>query len=82
MSIGKALTRSLKVLSRNPKSEQNRERGAAHSRLLSVEVRDLKSAHVRLWHKADVQTALMNVRFEGNNGHDADRPKAARRRRL
>ena len=27
---------------------------------------------VRLWHKADVQTALMNVRFEGNNGHDAD----------
>jgi hypothetical protein len=21
---------------------------------------------------ADVQTALMNVRFEGNNGHDAD----------
>jgi hypothetical protein len=28
--------------------------------------------HVRYWHKADVQTALMNVRFEGNNGHDAD----------
>ena len=28
--------------------------------------------HVRLWHLADVQTALMNVRFEGNNGHDAD----------
>ena len=27
---------------------------------------------VRFWHKADVQTALMNVRFEGNNGHDAD----------
>ena len=26
---------------------------------------------VRLWHLADVQTALMNVRFEGNNGHDA-----------
>jgi len=28
--------------------------------------------NVRSWHKADVQTALMNVRFEGNNGHDAD----------
>ena len=27
---------------------------------------------VRLWHKADVQNALMNVRFEGKNGHDAD----------
>ena len=27
---------------------------------------------VRLWHLADVQSALMNVRFEGNNGHDAD----------
>ena len=28
--------------------------------------------HVRYWHKADMQIALMNVRFEGNNGHDAD----------
>ena len=28
--------------------------------------------HVRYWHLADVQTALMNVRFEGNNGHHAD----------
>ena len=27
---------------------------------------------VCFWHQADVQTALMNVRFEGNNGHDAD----------
>jgi hypothetical protein len=26
---------------------------------------------VHTWHKADVQTARMNVRFEGNNGHDA-----------
>ena len=26
---------------------------------------------VRFWHMADVQTALMNVRFEVNNG-DAD----------
>ena len=25
-----------------------------------------------LWHIADVQLALMNVRFEGTNGHDAD----------
>ena len=30
------------------------------------------SADFRYWHKADVQTALMNVRFEGNNGHDVD----------
>jgi hypothetical protein len=28
--------------------------------------------YVRYWHKADVQTALMNVRFEGNNGHGTD----------
>jgi hypothetical protein len=27
---------------------------------------------VHTWHEADVQTAPMNVRFEGNNGHDAD----------
>ena len=26
---------------------------------------DTTCCHVRLWHKADVQTALMNVRFEG-----------------
>ena len=26
----------------------------------------------RYWHYADVHTALMNVRFEVNNGHDAD----------
>ena len=26
----------------------------------------------RFWHLADVQSALMNVRFEANNGHDAD----------
>jgi hypothetical protein len=26
----------------------------------------------RLWHYAGVQTALMNVRFVGNNGRDAD----------
>jgi hypothetical protein len=30
------------------------------------------SAEVRYWHQADVQTAPMNVPFEGNNGHDAD----------
>ena len=29
-------------------------------------------ARDRFWHKADVQTVLMNLRFEGNNGHDAD----------
>ena len=28
--------------------------------------------NVCFWHSTDVQTALMNVRFEGNNGHDAD----------
>ncbi len=27
--------------------------------------------HARYWHKEDVHTVLMNVRFEGNNGHDA-----------
>jgi hypothetical protein len=26
-------------------------------------------ADVRLWHLADAQSAVMNVRFEGNNGH-------------
>jgi hypothetical protein len=29
-------------------------------------------SHFRCWHLADVQTALMDVRFQGNNGHDAD----------
>ena len=28
--------------------------------------------HVRLWHIADMPLALTNVRFERNNGHDAD----------
>jgi hypothetical protein len=28
--------------------------------------------NVCFWHLADVQTALMNGRFEGNNGHGAD----------
>ena len=32
----------------------------------------LRFCNVRYWHKADVQTALMDVRFEGKNGHDAD----------
>jgi hypothetical protein len=32
----------------------------------------IERREVCLWHKADVQTALMNVRFEVNNGHDAD----------
>jgi hypothetical protein len=27
--------------------------------------------NVRYWHKADMLNALMNVRFEGKNGHDA-----------
>ena len=27
---------------------------------------------VCLWHLADMLNALTNVRFEGNNGHDAD----------
>ena len=27
---------------------------------------------VRYWHKADTLNAPTNVRFEGNNGHDAD----------
>ena len=32
----------------------------------------LAIANVCSWHIADVQIALMNVRFEGNNGHDVD----------
>ena len=28
--------------------------------------------NVCLWHSADVQIALMNVRFRRNNRHDAD----------
>ena len=27
---------------------------------------------VRFWHLADVQTVLMNVRFQGKSGHDVD----------
>ena len=33
---------------------------------------EAREGHVRLWHSADMATALMHVRFEGNNGHDAD----------
>ena len=29
-------------------------------------------ADVCYWHLAEVQAALMNVRFEGNNGHGMD----------
>jgi hypothetical protein len=29
-------------------------------------------ADIRSWHKADVQTALMDFRSQGNDGHDAD----------
>ena len=36
----------------------------------SMEVRAV--VNVRYWHKADMQTGLMDVRFQGNNGHDAD----------
>ena len=32
----------------------------------------IERREVRYWHKADVPLALMNVRFEGNNGHDAN----------
>jgi hypothetical protein len=28
--------------------------------------------NVRYWHKADMLNAMTNVRFEGNNIHDAD----------
>ena len=31
-----------------------------------------RRSNVCLWLLADMQAALMNVRFEGNNGHDAD----------
>ena len=27
---------------------------------------------VRFWHLADMQTVLMNVRFQGKSGHDVD----------
>ena len=37
-----------------------------------VEPLDPHHRIVCYWHQADVQTALMNVSFEGNNGHGAD----------
>ena len=44
-----------------------------HHRRQVVDHRPLSNVQCwRYWHLADVQTALMNVRFEGNNGHDAD----------
>ena len=33
---------------------------------------DVSSELCLLWHQADTQTAVMNVRFEGNKGHEAD----------
>jgi hypothetical protein len=69
MSIGKALTRSLKVLSRNPKSEQNRERGAAHSRLRArMSAYGTKQTSILTLNmsafggKADIPDPLSNVR--------------------
>ena len=35
-------------------------------------VRNATCPHVCSWHKADAETALMNVRFEENNGHGAE----------
>jgi len=60
MSIGKALARSLKVLPRNPKSKQNRERGHPGGP---------SWRNVGYWHKADMLNALTNVRFWGQSGH-------------
>ena len=45
------------------------EVGAAAPRSRSETVSG-EQADVRLWHQADVQTALMNVRFEGKIGPD------------
>ena len=45
---------------------------AAPTKAAHVKKSPCQPGAVHTWHLADVQTALMNVRFEGNNGHDAD----------
>ena len=40
--------------------------------LVSVPLTPNNRQNVRYWHKADMLKRWPNVRFEGNNGHDAD----------
>jgi len=49
----------------------NRPNTWLHRPATRREVLTCQPGAVHTWHLADVQTALMNVRFEGNNGHDA-----------
>jgi len=50
----------------------NRPNTWLHRPATQREVLTCQPGAVHTWHKADMQTALMNVRFDGNNGHDAD----------
>ena len=50
----------------------NRPNTWLHRPATRREVLTCQPGAVHTWHLADVQTALMNVRFEGNNRHDAD----------
>ena len=50
----------------------NRPNTWLHRPATRREVLTCQPGAVHTWHIADVQTALMDVRFEGNNGRDAD----------
>ena len=50
----------------------NRPNTWLHRPATRREVLTCQPGAVHTWHLADVQPALMNVRFEGKNGHDAD----------
>jgi len=50
----------------------NRPNTWLHRPATRREVLTCQPGAVHTWHKADVQTGPMKVRFEGTNGHDAD----------
>ena len=50
----------------------NRPNTWLHRPATRREVLTCQPGAVHTWHKADMHAALTNVRFEGNNGHDAD----------
>ena len=50
----------------------NRPNTWLHRPATRREVLTCQPGAVHTWHLADMPLALTNVRFEGNNGHDAD----------
>src|SRR4029079_14110 len=50
----------------------NRPNTSLHRPANRREVLTCQPGAVHTWHFSDIEPALTNVRFQGNNGHDAD----------